>query len=579
MKQHKIAAYLRVSTDKQVQVFEGSLDTQKYRMQEYVKAKNKDVKNWGEIVEFYVEEGFSAGTDKRPQYQRMMKDIRNGKVNLILVADISRLSRNSTDFGNLLKELDTHDAKYLSMKEQFDTTTASGRLMMNLVVNMAQFEREQVSERVSINCNSRAIRGFVNGGRTPLGFDRCKDRTASYTINDSEAQQVKIIFNVFREQGSVGKTIPIIEAMNIRPKVPSSQKDKRNSSGWRYDQLKALLQNPVYIGMNEVNKLAKNEDQESLKPWERYQLVKASWPSIINEKVFYDVQDILEDNFKLERRRIDNSERRIYLLSGILHCGDCGKSLCGHSAHGKKNSHRYYAHNNKRTRNSKCSVKRIPADKIEQAVINHLTDVMDQVGYFNQLEKRIAETICDTPKQIKNEILNLNKALQEVEKEINSTFKLQLQIVSGTEAATLATEHLEKLGKQKRILISRVQELESFDHQQQEPKEIRDEISSKVKEFQKGFKKSPPALRRRLIHKVFGKLVLTPKGIETYFNVHDENQMVQPEEIDANDRINEFWTKKIPRSNLNGSGELLSLSFTNLRIERNGWGGWTRTSE
>jgi len=179
----KIGAYLRVSTDRQVQVFEGSLDTQKYRLQEFVKNRNKESKGWGEVIEFYVDEGLSAGTDKRPQYRQLLADVRSGKINLILVADISRLSRSVHDFSVLLRELEQFNASFLSMKEQFDTTTPAGRLMINMVVNMAQFEREQTSERVSINFNSRALRGFVNGGPTPYFpiIQRARQRTQDHS--------------------------------------------------------------------------------------------------------------------------------------------------------------------------------------------------------------------------------------------------------------------------------------------------------------------------------------------------------------------------------------------------------------
>lgn len=400
----KIGAYLRVSTDRQVQVFEGSLDTQKYRMLEFVKNKNKEVKNWGEIVEFYVDEGLSAGTVKRPQYQKLMADVRNGKVNLILVADISRLSRSVHDFSILLKELEQCNASYLSMKEQFDTTTPAGRLMINMVVNMAQFEREQTSERVSINVSSRAMRGFVSGGKTPFGYDRDKDRPGSFLVNEKEAKDIRTIFRVFLEQGSVGKTIPVIEALGIFPRPMKSKKDGLVSKKWGYDQLKDLLSNPAYIGIKEVNKKQRNSDPDTLKPWQTYQQVKASWPAIVKENEYREVQSILEENLQIERRRVEGSERRIFLLSGILHCGECGRALTGQSSHGSQSVHRYYAHVEKRISNVSCSVKRLRADDVEQAVINHFTEAVSRAGYFDNLEMKLAESTKGEPARIKEEI-------------------------------------------------------------------------------------------------------------------------------------------------------------------------------
>lgn len=572
-KQLRIGAYLRVSTDKQVQVFEGSLDTQKYRMQEFVKAKNRDNKNWGAIVDFYIDEGLSAGTVNRPEYQRMMKDVRAEKIDLILVADISRLSRSVHDFSVLLKDLEQYNASYLSMKEQFDTTTPAGRLMINMVVNMAQFEREQTSERVSINCNSRAMRGYVNGGRTPLGYDRDEERNGTFKINEVEAEQIRIIFNTLRDQGSVGKTIPIIESLKIYPKSTEQKKVGIENKKWSYVQLKALLSNPVYVGVKEVNKKNKDADPDSLKPWEAYQMVKASWPAIIEEKLFYEVQNILEENYKLERRRLHDVEKRIFLLSGILVCGACGRPLCGQSAHGKDQVHRYYAHSFKRNDGTKCSVKRIRADDVEQVVINHLTEIVGRVGYFENLEKLLNNSINESPKQIQSEIHKLNKAVAETDEEISSTFKLQLQMSHGTEAAQLTAEHLDKLGKQKKVLLNRIVELEEMNFAQKDSTEICNDIENNVIEFKRGFKKAPPSMRRRLVHKVLGKLVYTGKGFETYFKFNEQHgEKVQEPFKKTNDKIIPFRAKKIPSSNLSEAEESLNLSFANLLIGRSGWG-------
>ncbi|GIL16307.1 MAG: hypothetical protein BroJett040_00580 [Oligoflexia bacterium] len=577
-KQLKVGAYLRVSTDKQVQIFEGSLETQKYRMQEFVKNKNKENKSWGEIIDFYVDEGLSAGTVKRPQYQRMMSDVRSGKINLILVADISRLSRSVHDFSILLRELEQYNASYLSMKEQFDTTTPAGRLMINMVVNMAQFEREQTSERVSINCNSRAVRGYVNGGRTPLGFDRHKEKRGTFIINQVEAEQVRIIFNTFRDRGSVGKTIPIIESLKILPKIAESQLDEVEQMKWTYEKLKALLSNPVYIGRKEVNKMNKDIEDDSLKPWQHYQQVKASWPAIISDELFNEVQDILKENYKLERRRLDVADKRIFLLSGVLTCGECGRPLSGQSAHGKKQVHRYYAHSSKRSRGTNCKMKRVRADELEQVVVHQLTEIMGRVGYFDNLEKKIKESFVDGPLQIKNEMQSIKKNIEEIEREITSTFKLQVRLAQGSEAMQLATEHLEGLGKKKKVLVSRQLELEEIEFSQKSEKEICEEIKRNILDFKKGFKRAPPSLKRRLVHKVLGELVLTDKGLEVYYRFHkDRSEEIQQLSEESNNRIIEFRAKKIPSSNLSKAEESLIPSFANLRIGGSGWGSRTRT--
>src|SRR5690606_21142524 len=97
-------------------------------------------------------------------YQKIMSDVRQGKINLILVSDLTRHFRNLLDFCTLINEIEQHHASYLSMKEQFDTSTPIGRMIVYIIIALGQFEREQTSERVSINCHSRALRGLRNGG-------------------------------------------------------------------------------------------------------------------------------------------------------------------------------------------------------------------------------------------------------------------------------------------------------------------------------------------------------------------------------------------------------------------------------
>ena len=131
----------------------------------------------------------------------------------------------------------------------------------------------------------------------------------------------------------------------------------------------------VYKGIKEVNKMNKDVDPETLKPWEHYQKVKASWSEIVDRKTFNEVQDILLENLTTERRRMEDADKRIFLLSGALHCGECGRSLSGSSSHGRLQVHRYYVHADNRKKGTTCTAKRIRADDVEHVVINHITEI------------------------------------------------------------------------------------------------------------------------------------------------------------------------------------------------------------
>ena len=215
MKRRNVCGYVRVSTEEQASVVEGSLDNQRYRIRSFVESKNVQEPGWGNIVEFYVDDGYSAKDTRRPAFQRMMSDLKRRKIDVILVADFSRLSRSISDFCVIQEALKEHGALILSLKEQYDPTTPAGRMMLNLTINLAQFEREQTAERVALGCHARAMRGFLNGGQDILGLNKSAAAKNVYVINKAEAEQVRKIFETFLECGTLQRTITKLEVLGV----------------------------------------------------------------------------------------------------------------------------------------------------------------------------------------------------------------------------------------------------------------------------------------------------------------------------------------------------------------------------
>ena len=386
----RLGAYVRVSTEEQAVVVDGSLENQKYRLKAFVDLKNTQVKNWASIVEYYIDDGYSAKDTRRPAYQKMLQDLKKKKIDLILVADLSRLSRNIYDFCTLMDDLEKYGAQFLSIKEQFDSTTPAGKMMIYNMINLAQFEREQISERVSLGVHARAMRGLMNGARPILGYDKSKDKPGQYIVNEDEAKDVRKIFNYYLECGSRAKTISRLESEHIFPKLSGHYGKLKINSKWNSVTLSNILTSHAYIGYLEVNKRNKFKDQSKLKPFQQYKLVKANWPCILKEDLFFQVQEALAHAKKKERDRLDHSEIRVFLLSGLLRCGECGTSLVGHTAHGEKSKHRYYAHTVSNS-DTNCSFKRFSACKIEEKVIQYINSAIADAGYFKRLELKLKE--------------------------------------------------------------------------------------------------------------------------------------------------------------------------------------------
>ena len=198
----RIGLYLRVSTEEQARIQDGSLVSQRRRLEEYVEGQNRRDSNWGVIVDVYCEEGKSAKDMNRPEFQRLMQDIRTNRIDLVLTTELSRLSRSIKDFCEVWDIFKKSNASFITLRENFDTTTAAGEMMVFNIMNLAQFERKQTSERVTMNFHSRAMRGLRNGATPVLGYSIDHDNKSRLVVNKEDAKLVKAIFETFLEAGT-----------------------------------------------------------------------------------------------------------------------------------------------------------------------------------------------------------------------------------------------------------------------------------------------------------------------------------------------------------------------------------------
>jgi site-specific DNA recombinase len=523
--QHKIGIYVRVSSEEQAQVVEGSIESQQHRIRSFVDIKFLQDKSWGKIIETYIDDGFSAKNTKRPAYQRMIRDIRTGKINFILITDLSRLSRNIADFCLLLKELELYKAKFLSIKEQFDTSTPAGEMMIFNMINLAQFERKQTSERISLNFNSRALRGLVNGGTPVLGYDREPTNPGKMFVNESEREVVKYIFDTYLEEGSLSKTVARLNVENVKRKVTGAKRLSRLMEGkWTISSLQLFLKNLTYIGKREVNKANKNCDSHTLKSWHKHQVVNASWPAIISERIFCDVQKGL-DRARVEgKQRLNSGERRDFLLSGLIKCGECGRSLIGHAAHGKSKIYRYYGHKKQIGDVISCSVSRLPADEVEHDVIRHLGEILVASGYLDQIESNIEKTIGLNKESLKIKYNEIGLSIIKVTAEIESAFKLMTTFDSNTTGADFIRNKFQELTNRKKEMENDLQKLTIDQEQIVHIKTARKVIEERLIEFKRGWKKATPNIKKRLIRGVLNTLVYSAEALKIFFVLEEENQ-------------------------------------------------------
>ena len=325
----KIGCYIRVSTEEQAQNPEGSIRNQEERLKEIVKLKNTIEGNFGEITGTYIDRARSGKDTNRPELQKLLSAIRDRKVDLVLVSELSRLSRSMKDFAEMWEMMRSYGCGILSLRENFDTTTAAGEMVLYTIANIAQFERRQTAERISANFASRASRGLYNGGPIPIGFRIDPDKKGHLLLDPEESALVKRVFDVFLEKKTLAETAKTLnESGDQFSKYKHGGKPRLGI--FTIENIQHVLRNKSYLGIRVYRSQGKKAE------------CKAVWPAIIERDSFDLVQEILDKN---HGRYKPHSEKRYpYLLSGLLYCGTCGDVMAGKSAHGNGGKIPFYDH-------------------------------------------------------------------------------------------------------------------------------------------------------------------------------------------------------------------------------------------
>lgn len=522
--QYRIAAYVRVSTDEQAQVIEGSIDSQKYRLKTFVESKAEHSSKWGKIVDYYIDDGYSAKDTNRPAYKRMMNDIKASKINMIIVTDMSRLSRSMKDFCNLVEDMKFYQTSFLSLKEQFDTSTAAGEMMLFNIINLAQFERRQTSERVSINFHARALRGLFNGGGKTYGFDPDPINKGKLAVNPVEAKVVKEIFDLYLEHISLNKVAAILTDRKVPVKIHSFKNERHKRVGrWTIKPVYTILKNPIYIGTREINKKNKSKDQTYLKSWQRYQEIENALPAIIDKKVFNQVQKYLQENLTIEKHRTAKHTNRVFLLSGILRCAECGSPLIGHAAHGRSDIYRYYSHKQVSGEKISCTINRFQADLIEQAVVNQLDKAIQDSGYLESIKENIIRSLNTNTTDIVKQKRIHQKQLDQIEQDIENVFKVQISADSGSSAFHLAASKLTKLADQKKEISHKIDSLLVEEEQANNQNRIKKVLQNNLENYKRGFKKVSDIKKKKLIREFVDTLFINSQKVFMY-TFFDENR-------------------------------------------------------
>lgn len=366
----KCAIYTRKSSEEGLEQDFNSLDAQREACEAYIKSQKHE--GWELIEKQYNDGGFSGGTMNRPAFQDLLQDVENGKVDIVVVYKVDRLTRSLMDFSKIVDVFDKHETSFVSITQQFNTTTSMGRLTLNILLSFAQFEREVTGERIRDKFAASKKKGMWINGMPPMGYVK---KDGKLEIKQSEAKIVKLIFDKYLEIGNVPDLVKYLKENNI---------NTRSGKNFYKGHLYRILQNKAYIGKI-VHK--KNIYEGLQKP-------------IIDLDIFERTQNLLAQN-ALNRKNATNAQSGS-LLKGKLFDD---KNNYMSPTHSTKNGKRYRYYISQAQIQNRLqdlgSITKISAGEIENFVISKIKEiVLDK----KLLQKLFADYPIDQQKIIYEQI-------------------------------------------------------------------------------------------------------------------------------------------------------------------------------
>ena len=341
----RCAIYTRKSVDDGLDQEFNSLDAQREAGEAYIASQKAN--GWVCLPERYDDGGFSGGNTSRPALKQLMAECRAGNIDVILVYKIDRLSRSICDFAELTKFFDQYNVSFCSVTQDINTSTSSGRMMLNILMTFAQYEREIIGERIRDKFAASKRKGMWMGGAVPLGY-RVQDR--KLVVVDEEAETVRHIYRRYLDLQSPKRIAIELNAKGLKTKT---------GRPWNKGNLHHILRNCVYIG--KVSHKGETFDGEQqaivdLDTWETVQRFMDATPT----------------NADLTRK-----SDYVSALKGLLYCGHCG-GMMTMAATTRKNGRRYSYYKcsrDSRRAISSCPVKQVAATTLEDVVFEQISAV------------------------------------------------------------------------------------------------------------------------------------------------------------------------------------------------------------
>jgi len=349
----RCAIYTRKSTSAGLEQEFNTLDAQREVCERYIQSQMGA--GWTVLPKHYDDGGFTGANLERPAFSELMADLEAGKVDIIVVYKVDRLSRSLLDFARVMDHLSTHGVDFVSVTQNFSTADAMGRLTLNMLMSFSEFEREMIAERTRDKIAAARRRGMWTGGSVPLGYDVVNKKLM---VNDAEAALVRELFDLYLEYKS---TMATVRELNRRGRTTKRHQAKsgnvRGGGQWHKNAVLSILRNPLYAGYMPHGQ----------------KLFDGVHSPIINRDLFHRTQVVL-NNWRT--RGPSGTRNPAYILRGVLRCS-CGSALTSASTRTNGTEYRYYRCVTRDSRGSEtCAARQVPAKAIEEFVVERIRDAL-----------------------------------------------------------------------------------------------------------------------------------------------------------------------------------------------------------
>lgn len=371
------AIYCRVSTEEQAT--EGfSINAQKDKLTKYA-----DVNDW-DVVDYYVDDGISGkNLNERPEVTRLINDVKSGKINNVLVYKLDRLTRSVKDLIYLIELFDSHNCTFNSQTEKIDTSNAVGRMFVKIIGIFAEFERENLAERVTLGYEQKTKEGNYTNCNGVFGYDYLVGK-GRLKVNKEEAYYVGKIYEWYLDGDSM---------LKIAKKMKDFKVPTKRGGHWNQSTINSILNNPLYIGNVRygINKKS------------GFEVVGKNITPLIDKDMFYSVQNLMKKRKKFHNKKYSSDDTYYFR---VLKCGYCGGKY--HARQQIQSGKKYITYQCNGHYNNSCNAPGFSHYKLEDSFLKYL----DNIERFNFNKKVLKEekNICNVDiDKIKQEIDKLNK--------------------------------------------------------------------------------------------------------------------------------------------------------------------------